>query len=58
MNWTEVASEVEWDRVWRDIYIVDATVEDWQRVLDAFLTHENVKSAVILAITPEASRQP
>lgn len=38
MNWTEVASEFEWDRLWRDIYVVDATVEDWQRILDALRT--------------------
>lgn len=35
MNWTDVASEFEWDGSWRDIYVLGATIDDWQRVLDA-----------------------
>ncbi|WP_304186973.1 hypothetical protein [Phenylobacterium aquaticum] len=35
MNWKDVVSEFEWDGSWRDIYVVGATVDDWQRVLDA-----------------------
>jgi len=38
MNWAEAASEFEWDGSWRDIYIVGATIDDWQRVLDALST--------------------
>jgi hypothetical protein len=35
MTWTDLASEFEWDGSWRDIYVIGATVDDWQRVLDA-----------------------
>jgi hypothetical protein len=38
MNWSDIASEFEWDGSWRDVYVVGATVEDWQRVLDALST--------------------
>ncbi len=34
MAWTEIAPEFVWDGAWRDIYVVGASLEDWQRILD------------------------
>jgi hypothetical protein len=34
MGWTEIASDFEWDGSWRDIYVVGATVDDWQRIIE------------------------
>ncbi|WP_145998499.1 hypothetical protein [Caulobacter flavus] len=35
MDWIDVAAEFEWDGSWRDIYVLDATLDDWRRTLDA-----------------------
>jgi len=40
MTWTEIASEFEWDGTLRDIYVVDTTLDDWQRILDALIEHK------------------
>ncbi len=34
MNWHEVKTEFEWDGSWRDIYVLDADLEAWQKLLD------------------------
>ena len=34
MAWNEIASELEWDGALRDIYIVDVTLDDWQKILE------------------------
>jgi hypothetical protein len=35
MTWTEIASDFEWDGMLRDVYVLNTTIDDWQRVLDA-----------------------
>ena len=40
MTWTEIASEFECDGAWRDIYVLDTTLGDWQRILDALIDHD------------------
>jgi len=39
MNWTQVASDFEFDGSLRDIRVLDASVVDWQRVLNALRHH-------------------
>lgn len=34
-EWESVAREFEFDGTWRDIYVLDADISLWQRVLDA-----------------------
>jgi hypothetical protein len=35
IDWNAVAHEFEWDGSLRDVYVLDATLADWQAVLDA-----------------------
>jgi hypothetical protein len=37
MAWAETASDFEWDGSWRDVYVLNTTIDDWQRVLDALM---------------------
>ena len=34
MEWKKVRSTFEWDGSWRDLYVLDASLDDWQRLLD------------------------
>lgn len=34
MSWSRVAADFEWDGAWRDIYVLDATLADWQAALE------------------------
>ena len=38
MEWEKVQSAFEWDGSWRDIYVLDASLDDWQRLLDFLRT--------------------
>lgn len=35
LNWDDVREEFVFDGSWRDIYVLNTTLADWQRVLDA-----------------------
>ena len=35
MGWIAAAPEFAWDGSWRDIYIRDTSLDDWQRVVDS-----------------------
>ena len=34
MNWQDYKTAFEWDGSWRDIYVLDTNINDWQRLLD------------------------
>lgn len=34
MDWERVKRDFEWDGAWRDIYVLETSKDDWQRVLD------------------------
>ena len=34
MNWQEYKTAFEWDGSWRDIYVLDTNINDWQQLLD------------------------
>ena len=34
MNWKEVESAFDWDGSWRDVYVFDVSLNDWQCLLD------------------------
>lgn len=34
MNWQDYKIAFEWDGSWRDIYVLDTNINDWQRLLD------------------------
>src|SRR5438094_9223626 len=40
MDWQRVETEFEWDGSLRDLYILDADVEVWQRVVDTLRSSE------------------
>jgi hypothetical protein len=38
MRWQDYESEFEWDGSWRDIYVLNTSVADWQKLLDFLRT--------------------
>ena len=34
MEWERVESAFDWDGSWRDLYVLDASLDAWQRLLD------------------------
>ena len=34
MNWAEYSKAFEWDRSWRDLYVLHTNTGDWQKLLD------------------------
>lgn len=52
MTWIEIASDFEWDGSWRDIYVLDATIGDWQRVLDGL---KELRPGPVMNIDGEAA---
>ncbi|OZC01612.1 hypothetical protein [Rubricoccus marinus] len=38
MEWEKVQLAFEWDGSWRDIYVLDSSLDDWQRLLDFLRT--------------------
>ena len=55
MTWAEIASDFEWDGSLRDLYVMNATVEDWQRVLDAL---SEIKPTPVMHVDGEAIKHP
>lgn len=55
MTWTEIAADFEWDGSWRDVYVLDTTIDDWQRVLDALM---EVNPTPVMNIDGEAVSFP
>ncbi|RZJ03403.1 MAG: hypothetical protein EON89_11840 [Brevundimonas sp.] len=35
MKWIDAAPDFAWDGSWRDIYILNTSLDDWQRVVDS-----------------------
>jgi hypothetical protein len=35
LTWDAIQKEFEFDGSWRDIYVLEATLREWQRMLDA-----------------------
>ena len=35
VEWEEIQTAFEWDGSWRDLYVLGASRDDWQRILDA-----------------------
>ena len=35
MKWEEIQTAFDWDGSWRDLYVLDASRDDWHRILDA-----------------------
>lgn len=55
MTWAETASDFEWDGSWRDVYVLNTTIDDWQRVLDVLV---KLTLAPVVSIDGEAIAFP